>query len=918
MGDFHLSVFSRADGAGAEDSAWEDLLRGTLHETGQAERWQVVGGGGLWCSVQPTGAVCPTQGWKLHLSATPASAATVLERALPVLLSGDSAFKFARTPEHVANLNARHTPRGHSGKFMTVYPSSDQEAVRLAGALHEATAGLPGPRILSDRPYAASSLVHYRYGAFVEERRISNDGLYAWVIFDPEGNPVEDKRVGQYLPPPWARCPFPDQTAGRSSGSAGGSQAERSSGGQGVLVGDRFLVRQAIRHANKGGVYWAVDTRSGSEAILKEARPYVAVDETGRDVRDLLRAEARALELLGPEGVTPQLLALFEQNGHVYLAEERMPGVSLREWVLDRIRAGGWRRSIPEALLMAERVVTLLEVAHRAGLVLRDLTPNNIMVGPDGELRLIDLELAVRPGVDGDVAGGVGTPGFSAPEQMQGAPAAVEADYYSLGANICFLVTGSTPDLLEEFPESRPRRQRLAEWLEVRRATDLPDLVPELILNLMDPDPADRWSVDDAREWLGKARAGQATTARDTAASAPERPHAPLEDERWDETVDGIVSHLLDTMDPGDPERLWPVSCTEGSPDPCIVQLGAAGILGSLTRYLELTGDPRLPEAVATVGRWISERVGADGERPPGLYFGRAGIAWALYEAGRVLGDEDLVARALDAAAALPVSSPNPDITHGTAGIGLALLHLGRSADREDLLRRADESADVLSRSVSEDAAGLIWGTPAAFESRLAGGRYYGFAHGTAGVGAFLLATGRPDCVDLARRAGETLLSSAIVDDGLALWGAGPGDETTAPYWCHGSSGIGSFLTRLYRVTGDDRFDKLAGMAAKAVMENSWRGVLGQCHGLAGNGEFLLDLAETGDRSRYEAWAAEVARIILASRARRSGHVVFPDEEGAVSPAWANGASGILSFLLRLRHRSPRMWMVEPGGGGDR
>ena len=57
MGDFHLSVFSRADGAGAEDSAWEDLLRGTLHETGQAERWQVFSSEGLWCSVQPNRAL---------------------------------------------------------------------------------------------------------------------------------------------------------------------------------------------------------------------------------------------------------------------------------------------------------------------------------------------------------------------------------------------------------------------------------------------------------------------------------------------------------------------------------------------------------------------------------------------------------------------------------------------------------------------------------------------------------------------------------------------------------------------------------------------------------------------------------------------------------------------------------------------
>jgi len=184
--------------------------------------------------------------------------------------------------------------------------------VRRAARRHEATVGLPGPRILSDRPYAPGSLVHYRYGAFVEERRISNDGLYAWVIFDPDGNAVEDRRVGQYSPPSWARCPFPD--------TAGGTASSTKRDG-GVLVGERFLVREAIRHVNKGGVYRAVDTLTGADVIIKEARPHVAADPTGKDVRDLLRAEARALEKAGPFGASPRMLMLFEQSEHLFLAE---------------------------------------------------------------------------------------------------------------------------------------------------------------------------------------------------------------------------------------------------------------------------------------------------------------------------------------------------------------------------------------------------------------------------------------------------------------------------------------------------------------------------------------------------------------------------------------------------------------------
>jgi lantibiotic modifying enzyme len=176
---------------------------------------------------------------------------------------------------------------------------------------------------------------------------------------------------------------------------------------------------------------------------------------------------------------------------------------------------------------------------------------------------------------------------------------------------------------------------------------------------------------------------------------------------------------------------------------------------------------------------------------------------------------------------------------------------------------------------------------------------------------AMAQATGRSDCLELAYRAGETLLTNTIVKDGVAQWGGGPGDDPTAPYWCHGSAGIGTFLIRLHRATGDDRFAKLADMSAQAVMENSWRGVLGQCHGLAGNGDFLLDMAETADGGRYEAMAHQLARLIFASRAYREGQVVFPDERGHPSPAWGDGVSGILAFLLRLRHRSSRLWMVD-------
>ncbi|MGH3972729.1 MAG: class IV lanthionine synthetase LanL [Pseudonocardiaceae bacterium] len=915
MADFNFSVFAPARPISADSSEFSEVLDSALRATGKADEW-TVSADGFWCYVTPHEHVGRSQGWKLHLSATVSSATTVLDRALPTLLQGGCAFKFASTLAHVAQLNARNTPRAHSGKFITVYPQSDSDAVALAEALHQATVDLAGPRILSDCPYLPGSLVHYRYGGFVEERKLSNDGLYTWLIFDPEGNPVEDRRVGQYTQPPWVRCPFPDPPDK--------AVASTRSGTGGVLVGDRFLVREAIRHVNKGGVYRAVDTHTGADVIIKEARPHVAADDTGKDVRDLLRAEARALEKVGPAGAAPQMLMIFEQNQHLFLAEELVPGVSLREWVLDRIRHGGWRRHVPGALEMADRLVELMSVAHSAGLILRDFNPNNIMVRPDEQLQLIDLELTVLSDDHEQELIGAGTPGYGAPEQMRGGRPAVEADYYSLGATICFVVTGSTPDLMADVPKTRPLRDRLAEWLAARQAPGSAPAIYELIHGLMADEPALRWTTVEAKDALASARkpaGGQLSTrgpSRGPTRVSPEHRlghDVGLDDQLYPRVVDGCVDYLLGSMNPADTERLWPVSCVHGTADPCAIQLGAAGILSVLTRCFALTGDQRLPGAIATAGNWIDQRLQADRTRPPGLYFGGAGIAWSLYEAGCALGDERLTGRGLALAEALPVSSETPDLTHGTAGIGLTFLHFWLRTNNEQFAQRAGKSADELVASASEEPSGISWGTPAAFESRLAGGRYHGFAHGTAGVGyvllAMALATGRSDCLELAYRAGETLLANAIVTDGVAQWGAGPGDEPTAPYWCHGSAGIGSFLIRLHHATADDRFLKLADMSAQAVVENSWRGVLGQCHGLAGNGDFLLDMAQEADGQRYETMARQLARIILASRAYHEGKVVFPDERGNPSPVWGDGASGILAFLLRLQHRSSRLWMVD-------
>lgn len=933
------------------ESELEALLHGALRATGTDESWTTESDES-WCRVAPRSGTGRAQGWKLHVSATAASAPAVLGKALEVLLRERSAFKFARSLEQVSALNTRATPRGSSGKFITVYPVSDADAARLAQDLHTATEGLAGPRILSDQPYAANSLVHYRYGAFVGRRRLSDEGLMVWYIEDPDGNPVEDKRTGAYDPPSWAVSPFPDSVPVAPPKA----EAQRRP----VLLGGRFSVREAIRHTNKGGVYRGTDVETGAPVVIKETRPHVEADGSGSDVRDWLRAEARTLEKLKGTGLAPEPLALFEHAGHLFLAQEEVPGIPLRNWVAERFRDVGAERYRADALTQAGLLVDLVEAAHARGCVLRDFTPANVMVRPDGALRLIDLELAVLAD-DAALPSRVGTPGFSPPERLVDAPVSPTGDYYSLGATLCFVLTGKVPTLLDEEPATRPAQDRLAEWLRACAGpAGVPDGLRATILGLMKDDPAERWDPARARDALRKSCTGRGADpavgdaargdAQRTAASGirvggpdltdadragadrtdadwtdANRAHANradadgadddrTDDDRTDAVIAGIVEHLVDTMTPEDDRRLWPVSTKAGETDACTVQQGAAGVLAVLTRYFELTGDARLPELIATAGRWIVDRTDTRSTRP-GLHFGGRGTAWALYDAGRAIDDRVLVDHALALALAPQQSTPSHDITHGSAGSGLAAVHLWHRTGDPRFAERVADAADRLAAAARREPSGVSWPVPAEAVAEEAGKRYLGFAHGSSGIGCFLLeaaaVTKRPEHRDLALAAGEHAVAHAVMVGGAAQWPAQATDVPTAPYWCHGSAGVGSFLVRLWRATGDDRFGDLALGGVQAVVERASRAAVSQCHGLAGNGDFLLDMAEATGDPAHRARAADLARLIVSERSHRGSHVVFPNEYGDVSTSWSDGSAGILAFLLRVRHTEPRHWMVQ-------
>jgi rhamnogalacturonyl hydrolase YesR len=278
-------------------------------------------------------------------------------------------------------------------------------------------------------------------------------------------------------------------------------------------------------------------------------------------------------------------------------------------------------------------------------------------------------------------------------------------------------------------------------------------------------------------------------------------------------------------------------------------------------------------------------------------------------------------------------------VCHGTAGAGLGQIRFWEQTGREEFLDRTRLAADTLAGVVRRRDGLARWPIPDDLASRLAGAVRYDFAHGVAGVGAFLLAaaqaTGEPRYRALACAAADTLVAVAHREAGGAYWTSGEQGGPLRTQWCNGSSGVGTFLLRAWQHTGDDRYGELAAEAAVAVRRTRWHAGTAQCHGLAGDAEFLLDLAEAGapaagvpaagttgagptragvraDATPYREWARELLTGIYIRGVLRGGRLLVPDESAVeVVPDFNTGLSGVLALLLRMRDGGPRMWLPE-------
>jgi serine/threonine protein kinase len=254
----------------------------------------------------------------------------------------------------------------------------------------------------------------------------------------------------------------------------------------GSLVLNRFLIERRIGSGGFGVVYEAWDGRLERNVAVK------AIESRGESGRRVLR-EAQAAARLNHPGIVT-LYELGEEDGNALLVTELVDGSTLAELSAEGALSD---REIGE---IGADLCEALDHAHSRGVVHRDVKPQNVLVGNDGEAgaKLMDFGIArLADGAaltaPGDV---VGTLAYMSPEQAEGRAAGPEADVYSLALTLYECWSG-------ENPNRRPTPAATARAIGARHRSlrrlrpDLPPELSEAIDAALAPRPSRRLTLEE-------------------------------------------------------------------------------------------------------------------------------------------------------------------------------------------------------------------------------------------------------------------------------------------------------------------------------------------------------------------------------------------------------------------------------------
>ncbi|HAP5615550.1 TPA: protein kinase/lanthionine synthetase C family protein [Enterococcus faecalis] len=343
-----------------------------------------------------------TQGWKIHISAILSESQNILNIVSKICFNYNVSFKFVRTHGELKFKNVKYADRSSSGKFITIYPNSEEQFIILLDILHNSLLGFKnGPYILTDKRWRDGN-VYFRYGGFKTIKKVNDQNNY--YIYTPEGNLIVDDRDPYYKLPDFIKEPSFIQKI----------ENEYIIDDEELSNLNKYEIIDVIHFSNGGGVYLAKSINNHSKCIIKEGRLSAGLDGENIDAFTRISREFKYLsKLFDVKGVV-EPIEFFKEWENNYLVEKYIDGYVLDDWIrlnFPFIADSTTRNSYANRIInILNKLLDIINEIHSKNVAIGDLQPNNIIINDEDEVTIIDLEVASDANADNSL--NIRTPGF--------------------------------------------------------------------------------------------------------------------------------------------------------------------------------------------------------------------------------------------------------------------------------------------------------------------------------------------------------------------------------------------------------------------------------------------------------------------------------------------------------------------------
>jgi hypothetical protein len=380
-------------------------------------------------------------GYVILISCRTLDTPKLLQNLIPILKKSGFAYRIIKSQHDQYRLNAGAFGDEEAGKVITIFPNTLAETKALLLELKPATDKYKGPDILNSQ----------RISEVIYIQKINKKSNNKFVLEAPDL---------KHLP-----FDFPKQYKKRKSRLN--------------LIGNAYLPIQLLRTSTKGNIYKAINLKrfKFDWCLIKQGNPVALDDHFDRDMKDRLKWQKDVHEILKGKIYTPDVIDHFSSGDHHYLVFNYAEGDSLGNIIRDELIGRQWveisnatQRQFFGYFIQAAELVKSI---HEAGFVHRDVTDSNFIVLEDGKLCIIDFELSyslIKREPNPPFL--LGTFGYVAPEQIHHAVPDPKEDIYSLGALLCFVMTGcKTWEFI--VPNHQQLKAKLFRLTSERELTDL-------------------------------------------------------------------------------------------------------------------------------------------------------------------------------------------------------------------------------------------------------------------------------------------------------------------------------------------------------------------------------------------------------------------------------------------------------------